>query len=326
MEKKLSRKSRLILLIGLLAFGLILGGASFAKRTKNIYLTLDDQQEKLHTTKGTLRKALEEAGYTHLDGAISDVDLDAPVRDGMLVQVNLQKTVHLFDGGVEKVYTTYTDTVGEFLEEQGVRYDEDDRLQPARQSRLESDQIVRLDRYSSEIIQDTMTLPFKTEELESNLISKGEEIVSQQGKEGKAAVEKKKIYKNGTYVSTQILSQETLEAPVNKIILKGTADSALLRANAQGQGKISLATFSHKGVINWNGYAYTYYSQRVLAGGGLQIPGRHVNADGFIADGDGFIVLAGSAAKGTVYPTPFGAYGKIYDRGTTGNHLDVYVR
>lgn len=90
--------------------------------------------------------------------------------------------------------------------------------------------------------------------------------------------------------------------------------------------KISLSQFMFDGVVYSGGYKFTYYSQSVLPGGGLNIPGRHVNADGFVSDGDGYIVLAGSAPLGTVYDTPFGYKGKIYDRGTYGNHLDVYVQ
>lgn len=90
--------------------------------------------------------------------------------------------------------------------------------------------------------------------------------------------------------------------------------------------KISLSQFMFDGVVYSGGYKFTYYSQSVLPGGGLSIPGRHVNADGFVSDGDGYIVLAGSAPIGTVYDTPFGYKGKIYDRGTYGNHLDVYVQ
>ena len=88
----------------------------------------------------------------------------------------------------------------------------------------------------------------------------------------------------------------------------------------------NLSDFMFSGVVYWSGYKFTYYSQSVLPGGGLSIPGRHVNADGYVSDGDGYIVLAGSAPLGTVYDTPFGYKGKIYDRGTSGNHLDVYIR
>ena len=90
--------------------------------------------------------------------------------------------------------------------------------------------------------------------------------------------------------------------------------------------KISLSQFMFDGVVYSGGYKFTYYSQSVLPGGGLSIPGRHVNADGFVSDGDGYIVLAGSAPLGTVYDTPFGYKGKIYGCGTDGNHLDVYVQ
>jgi len=90
--------------------------------------------------------------------------------------------------------------------------------------------------------------------------------------------------------------------------------------------KVSFSSFMIQGVVYDNGYKYTYYSQSVLPGGGLSIPGRHVDESGYIVDANDYIVLAGSAAIGTIYPTPFGKYGKIYDRGTVGNHLDVYVK
>ena len=63
-----------------------------------------------------------------------------------------------------------------------------------------------------------------------------------------------------------------------------------------------------------------------MPGGGLRIPGRHVNASGYVADKDGYIVLANDAPKGTIIPTPFGYMGKVYDRGTYGNHFDVYTK
>ena len=105
------------------------------------------------------------------------------------------------------------------------------------------------------------------------------------------------------------------------------ANEALAReqASAKTAKLFDLDDFMFRGVIYWSGYKFTYYSEKVLPGGGLRIPGRHVNADGYVADEDGYIVLAGDAAMGTVFETPFGYKGKIYDRGTVGNHLDVYT-
>lgn len=80
------------------------------------------------------------------------------------------------------------------------------------------------------------------------------------------------------------------------------------------------------GVNYYNGVKETWYSQRVLPGGGLNIPGRHVAADGTIRDADGYIVVAATdKSKGTVVDTSLGA-GKVYDTGGMGpNHLDIYT-
>ena len=94
---------------------------------------------------------------------------------------------------------------------------------------------------------------------------------------------------------------------------------------AKTEKLFGLDDFMFRGVVYWNGYKFTYYSEKVLPGGGLRIPGRHVNADGYVVDEEGYIVLAGDAPMGSVFETPFGYKGKIYDRGTSGNHLDVYI-
>ena len=94
--------------------------------------------------------------------------------------------------------------------------------------------------------------------------------------------------------------------------------------------KYSLNDLQYHGVIYWGGHKWTYYSQQVLPGGGLNIPGRHVSSSGYVCDGDGYIVLAAPSSwgnvKGTVYSTPFGAPGKVYDVNAGGDSLDVYTR
>jgi len=88
----------------------------------------------------------------------------------------------------------------------------------------------------------------------------------------------------------------------------------------------SASYFMQMGVLYWGGWRWTWYSQRVLPGGGLSIPGRHVNYAGYVSDGNGYICLASSAlSRGTVVNTPFGWQGKVYDSGCSYDTLDVYV-
>ena len=141
--------------------------------------------------------------------------------------------------------------------------------------------------------------------------------------------------------SRKLVEEKTVRKVRNKIVEKGTKKRPIIPQTSTKKPAVaktssnkssssarlySLRDLQFQGVIRWGGYKYTYYSQQVLPGGGLRIPGRHVNAGGFVADKDGYIVLANSRPKGTILPTPFGYMGKVYDRGTYGNHLDVYTR
>ena len=81
------------------------------------------------------------------------------------------------------------------------------------------------------------------------------------------------------------------------------------------------------GVLRQNGAKWTWYSQRILPGQGLKIPGRHVDENGLVCDGDGNVVLASSTSnRGQVVDTPFGKQGKVYDAGNGGSGwYDVYT-
>ena len=92
------------------------------------------------------------------------------------------------------------------------------------------------------------------------------------------------------------------------------------------KAKYSARYFRRMGVIRWNGWRWTWYSQRVLAGGGLKIPGRHVDEHGYICDKDDYICVAISTLKKcTVIKTPFGKEGKVYDCGCSNSTIDIYV-
>ena len=79
------------------------------------------------------------------------------------------------------------------------------------------------------------------------------------------------------------------------------------------------------GAVVDGGVKYTWYSQRVLPGGGLDIPGRHVDENGYIVDGEGRIAVASSDLPiGTEVDTPFGD-AVVYDTGCASGIVDIYT-
>lgn len=85
--------------------------------------------------------------------------------------------------------------------------------------------------------------------------------------------------------------------------------------------------FKQAGVIWFHGFKYTWYSQRILPGYGLKIPGRHLDSQGFVCDKWGYIVLGSNTSnRGQIVATPFGRFGKVYDAGYVGAYwFDCYT-
>lgn len=121
------------------------------------------------------------------------------------------------------------------------------------------------------------------------------------------------------------------KAPEQKVVEEVEATKPVeVEAKEENYNKIETyynpTDLQYSGVLYWGGYKWTWYSERILPGYGLNIPYRHIDGDGFVCDGDGYICLASSdLSKGTVVSTPFGKMGKIYDCGCASGVLDVYV-
>lgn len=185
------------------------------------------------------------------------------------------------------------------------------------------------------------------------------EVVQTEGVKGKA-----RVFVGGGTDEGPVVRQVVLSEPIDKVILRGVGEDLPVVAaprpipkpepepvpepvveqtpqqettppveDVQATSALhSVSDLMFQGVINWNGYKFTYYSQSVLPGPGLAIPGRHVNDGGFVSDSDGYIVLAApyGISHGTVFSTPFGYEGKVYDTcascSTSPTWLDVYTR
>lgn len=131
------------------------------------------------------------------------------------------------------------------------------------------------------------------------------------------------------------------EAPIQKtpVLTKSydeLTNEELIEAIASGAYKLEYSSsynassnrFSKtRGAIYYENHKETYYSERVLPGTSLNIPGRHIAEDGTVRDGDGYICVAansGYLSKGTVVKTSMGP-AKVYDSGCAAGIIDIYT-
>jgi hypothetical protein len=124
-----------------------------------------------------------------------------------------------------------------------------------------------------------------------------------------------KIDDNYYYVASRFLSDEKVEIKVEEPKPKVN--------NYISNNNTGVLTKS-KGVNYFNGHRETWYSQRVLPGGGLRIPGRHVDERGLVCDENGYICVASSDYSwGTIVETSLGT-GRVYDSGCASGTIDIY--
>lgn len=133
---------------------------------------------------------------------------------------------------------------------------------------------------------------------------------------------------NTYYIYSKYLSNKKTNITVSSRgnVERRTTTTTKSNNNIKTKGSSSSNPLTRsKGVVYYNGHRETWYSQKVLPGGGLKIPGRHVDSRGLVCDGNGYICVASSdLAKGTIVETSLGT-GKVYDSGCASGTIDIYT-
>ena len=136
----------------------------------------------------------------------------------------------------------------------------------------------------------------------------------------------RKFYSQSLYENESPTEEEIEPLTEEAVPQEETIEEEELTTQVTQEALYSASYLKQMGVITWNNYRWTWYSQKVLAGGGLNIPGRHVDENGYVCDENGRICLAsGFVDKGTIVSTPFGKEGCVYDYCATANTYDVYT-
>ena len=196
--------------------------------------------------------------------------------------------------------------------------------------------------YDKEMLENMMEIRQGIETQEEDLKSQQQELTDlqsqlnteQQNLQAKAAATSTDL----ATVNAQLQAAREAQAKQEEEAQKKAQEEAAKQASASTGNNTSESSSSNgkynipsggltpsKGRIWFNGHTETYYSQKVLPGAGLNIPGRHIASDGTIRDKDGYIVLASDDyPKGTVVETSLGA-GKVYDSGSGKGNIDLYT-
>lgn len=302
-------------------------------KLNNVNIEFDGVINSYSVYADTVGEALNELGISSDDKLKTNYELTDSIKDGMVITLQSAKSVTLTVDNTSTKYAIYQGTVKDLLTLADVSLGADDYTQPSLNTELKDNMAVTVYRVEYKTVDRKENISFKTRTQNDSSMDSGTEKVLTKGVNGVDEVSYKVKYVNGKEDSKTELSRKTVKEPVNQVVNVGTkakstgvSDNITLQYSERYNVSSNPLT-AFKGVVYYNGHRETYYSQKVLPGNGLNIPGRHVADDGTIRDGDGYICVAANSAymkKGTTLMTSLGP-AKVYDCGCAYGTIDIYV-
>lgn len=302
-------------------------------KLNNVNIEFDGAINSYSVYADTVGEALNELGISSDDKLKANYELTDSIKDGMVITLQSAKSVTLTVDNTSTKHAVYQGTVNDLLTLAGISLGADDYTEPSLNTELKDNMAVTVYRVEYKTVEKKENISFKTRKQNDSSMNIGTEKILTKGVNGVDEVSYVFKYVNGKEDGKTELSRKTVKEPVNQVVNVGTkakstgvSDNITLQYSARYNVSSNPLT-SFKGVVYYNGHRETYYSQKVLPGNGLNIPGRHVAEDGTIRDGDGYICVAANTSymkKGTTLMTSLGP-AKVYDCGCAYGTIDIYV-
>lgn len=193
------------------------------EQAKEIAIMIDGKEQKVESVNKTVGALLEEQGITLADYDIVEPSVDTPIQEAEQIDITKAFEVKWVDGGEEEAVWATPMKVGELLRKQEVELGEHDRVEGlAMSSEVTPETVVNITRI--ELHKEKVEVPtdFIVQEKPDANMFKGETKVLQEGKKGKVEKTFQITVKNGEEVSREVVAENVVESPTNKIVAVGT--------------------------------------------------------------------------------------------------------
>ncbi|MBU5307672.1 3D domain-containing protein [Clostridioides mangenotii] len=164
----------------------------------------------------------------------------------------INKEITLVVNGEETKVSTLKSDVKSILEDQKVKYDDNDIVSTGFNKKLASGDRIEVINVEEKTVKEKKEIPFLTEVIKNANSTSGKTEVKEEGKAGENEVVYKLTYHNGDLVNKEYVKEIVKTKPVNKVV-KEVADVDMQVATSRGTSSRNLATSSSKTSTSQNG-------------------------------------------------------------------------
>jgi len=206
-------------------------GESITVRTaKPVAVTVDGEVKTMNSTALTVEDLLGTMDGVLPGAAVlagnQEADADEKITDGMELEVVSPKIVSIKDGGKVTYTSIAAKTVGDVLEERGIKVDADDRVSPGVDEKLTAGTKIVIDRVETEEFDVTEDFDAEPNYIDDENLAKGEERVVEEGMSGERQRTIRKVTVNGQEESKDVIKETVLTEPKPATIARGTKEEA----------------------------------------------------------------------------------------------------
>ena len=217
----LGDKKWLVWCLGVVVAALIIL-TGFLYNRHNIRIFADGKEINVVIRGGTVADSIKRANIPLGEKDIIKPALTTKLTDDLDVHITRKLNVKLIDSGETAEYWVTPGNVGQALEKLKIAINPQDQVVPDPDTVLKSGDSIEIIRYSDKYINESEKVPFKLERRKDSTMEKGTTRVVRKGQEGLVQKTVKITYKNGKEVKREVIGEEVVKSPLNKIVAYGT--------------------------------------------------------------------------------------------------------
>lgn len=192
------------------------------RRTVKVKLVTSQSEQEIQTSAWTVGEVLNENGFKVGIHDKVDPPLTTPVTDSMTINFFPAQALIVTSGNSVSTIFSAAQTVGEALVEAGIPLMGLDTSHPAENEALPSDGQIKVTRVTEAILVELQSIPFSTEQRQSEDVAFGQQEILQNGSNGVAMVRTRIRYEDGVEVKRMEEEERILKEPVMQIVANGS--------------------------------------------------------------------------------------------------------